>query len=134
MEPTQHWERVYQTKAASEVSWYRPHLDVSLGLITSAVPDRAARVVDVGGGEATLVDDLVAAGYAHVDVLDLSATALQVARERLGESGASVGWLHGDVTTFPGAHDAGRRAAAVRVLHVPRVSRTASGVRGTRRS
>ncbi|MEP6866045.1 MAG: class I SAM-dependent methyltransferase [Deltaproteobacteria bacterium] len=108
MDTTTHWERVYQTKRADQVSWYRQHLDVSLGLISKALADRDARIVDVGGGEATLVDDLVAAGFPHVDVLDLSEKALQVAKERLGEAGISVGWLRGDVTTYafePGRYD-----------------------------
>jgi hypothetical protein len=31
-----HWEKLYQTKQPEEVSWYRPHLDVSLKLIPPA--------------------------------------------------------------------------------------------------
>ena len=100
MDAKTHWEHVYATKSANQVSWYRPHLDVSLDLVTKAVADRDARIVDVGGGEATLVDDLLAVGYRHVDVLDLSEKALQVAKDRLGEAAASVGWLRGDVTTY----------------------------------
>ncbi|MEP6866354.1 MAG: class I SAM-dependent methyltransferase [Deltaproteobacteria bacterium] len=108
MDAKTHWERVYETKRADQVSWYRQHLDVSLGLISKALADRDALIVDVGGGEATLVDDLVAAGFPHVDVLDLSEKALQVAKERLGADGISVGWLRGDVTTYafePGRYD-----------------------------
>jgi len=96
-----HWEHVYETKSADEVSWYRQHLDVSLDLITNAVGNRDARIVDVGGGEATLVDDLLAVGYRRVDVLDISEKALRVAKDRLGEAANSVGWLCGDVTTYP---------------------------------
>lgn len=108
MDAKAHWERVYETKRADQVSWYREHLDVSLGLISKALVDRDAVIVDVGGGEATLVDDLVAADFPHVDVLDLSEKALQVAKERLGKAGMSVGWLRGDVTTYafePGRYD-----------------------------
>ncbi len=108
MDRQSHWEQVYKTKRPDQVSWYRPHLDVSLDLIRNTVVDPAARIVDVGGGEATLVDDLVVAGYRHVDVLDLSETALEVARARLGEAGGDVGWLYGDVTTYEfeaGAYD-----------------------------
>lgn len=102
-----HWERVYQTKDATKVSWYRPHLDVSLALIRRAAPDHAAHIIDVGGGEATLVDDLISAGYQHVDVLDLSATALRDASARVGATSAAR-WLCGDVTTYafePQAYD-----------------------------
>lgn len=100
MDTKTHWEQVYQTKQPTQVSWYRPHLDVSLALIEKTVPDLEARIIDCGGGEATLVDDLLAAGYQHVDVLDLSKTALDVARVRLGDAAARVRWLHGDVTTY----------------------------------
>lgn len=93
-----HWERVYRSKAVDEVSWYRPHLDVSLRLIDDAAPDRSSAIIDVGGGEATLVDDLVARGYADVTVLDISPAAIDVARTRLGPAAALVHWITGDIT------------------------------------
>ena len=100
MDPKQHWELVYRTKRPTEVSWYAPHLEASLRLIEEAAPDRDAMIIDVGGGEATLVDDLLDRGYRNVSVLDVSATALDVAKARLGERARLVVWLHGDVTTF----------------------------------
>jgi len=93
-----HWEGVYQSKATDEVSWYRPHLDVSLRIIADAAPDRASAIIDVGGGEATLVDDLVGLGYRDVTVLDLSQVAIDVAKRRLGAAAASVNWITGDIT------------------------------------
>jgi 2-polyprenyl-3-methyl-5-hydroxy-6-metoxy-1,4-benzoquinol methylase len=81
-----------------QVSWYRPHLDVSLGLIENAAPDRGSAVIDVGGGEATLVDDLVARGYRDVSVLDISQVAIEFAKTRLGPAATSVHWITGDVT------------------------------------
>lgn len=93
-----HWEDVYRSRAVDEVSWYRPHLDVSLSLIESAAPDRGSAIIDVGGGEATLVDDLVARGYGDVTVLDISQAAIDVARARLGPAAAPVHWITGDIT------------------------------------
>ena len=93
-----HWEDVYQSKAMDEVSWYRPHLDVSLSLIEDAAQDRGSAIIDVGGGEATLVDDLVTRGYGDVTVLDISQAAIDVAKARLGSSAASVHWITGDIT------------------------------------
>lgn len=98
MDPKTHWEGVYQTKQPTEVSWYSPHLAISLDLIAAAAPDRGAALIDVGGGESTLVDDLLAGGYRDVTVLDLSATALSVAKARLGGDAARVKWICGDVT------------------------------------
>jgi hypothetical protein len=57
------WEQIYGTKAPEGVSWYRPHLEISLKLIERAAPDLSASILDVGGGESTLVDDLLAHGY-----------------------------------------------------------------------
>ncbi len=97
----QHWESVYQTKAPDAVSWYRPHLDMSLALIERAAPDRNTAVLDVGGGASTLVDDLLARGYRDLSVLDISAEALHVTRERLGKAGDGVTWLTADLLDEP---------------------------------
>jgi SAM-dependent methyltransferase len=92
-----HWQRVYQTKAATEVSWYAPHLRESLRLIQEVAP-RSARIVDVGAGASTLVDDLLDLGYRNITLLDVSDAALAVARDRLGERAALVKWIASDVT------------------------------------
>lgn len=105
METDKHWETVYQNKAFDAVSWYAPHLGESLRLIEQLCPDRAAAVIDVGGGEATLVDDMLARQYTDVSVLDLSATAIDFTRQRLGERAQQAGWLVGDVT----CHDFGAK-------------------------
>jgi hypothetical protein len=63
MDAHNHWENIYSKKAPDAVSWYRPHLEKSLELIDKAAPERSASIIDVGGGESTLVDDLIARGY-----------------------------------------------------------------------
>jgi SAM-dependent methyltransferase len=92
-----HWEAVYGTKAADAVSWYAPHLNASLQYIHRAAQDKDAAIIDVGGGESTLVDDLLTAGYGKLTVLDISATALDATRQRLGPAGQSVRWIAADV-------------------------------------
>ena len=94
-----HWESIYGKKGPSDVSWYRPHLDRSLEFIDRAGLPADAEIIDVGGGASTLVDDLLARGYANVTVLDLSEAAIDQARSRLGSRAASVKWIVGDVTT-----------------------------------
>lgn len=94
----EHWERIYGTKPPEQVSWYRPHLETSLGLIERVAADRASVIIDVGGGASTLVDDLIARGYRNVAVLDISPAALEIARKRLGEVPGSAHWLQADVT------------------------------------
>lgn len=98
MTTSAHWESVYRSKRTDEVSWYRPHLEVSLDLIERAAPDRGSAIIDVGGGEATLVDDLVRRGYRDVSVLDISQVAIEMAKARIGPIGAAVRWIAGDIT------------------------------------
>lgn len=98
MDQRLHWETVYRTKAPDAVSWYAPHLDTSLALIGRSAASASSAIIDVGGGEATLVDDLLARGYGDVTVLDISAEAIRVARERLGPQGEQVRWLVADIT------------------------------------
>jgi SAM-dependent methyltransferase len=98
MDAGSHWEKIYRTKAPDAVSWYRSHLDRSIELIESAAPGRSARIIDIGGGESTLVDDLLGRGYPNLTVMDISQTALDVTRARLGEPGKGVQWVCADIT------------------------------------
>jgi len=99
MNPATHWDAIYSAKAATGVSWYRPHLDTSLALIGALGLARDARIVDVGGGASTLVDDLVAAGWSRVHVLDIAAAPIDVARQRLGARADAATWQVADITT-----------------------------------
>ncbi len=98
MDAHAHWERVYHSKAATEVSWFRRHLDLSLGLIERVAGDHSASIIDVGGGESTLVDDLIARGYRNVTVMDIAEIAIEHSKQRLGRGSDFVSWLVGDIT------------------------------------
>ncbi|MFO1268225.1 MAG: class I SAM-dependent methyltransferase [Rubrivivax sp.] len=98
MQSKEHWERVYTTKSATGVSWFQEHARQSVELIGRTGVTREARIIDVGGGASTLVDDLLDEGYANVTVLDLSESALAAVRSRLGERARRVTWIAGDVT------------------------------------
>jgi ubiquinone/menaquinone biosynthesis C-methylase UbiE len=98
MDAKRHWEKVYKAKAPEAVSWYLPHLETSLGLIERAGAGRGAAIIDVGGGESTLIDDLLLRGYGDVTVLDISQTAIDVNKARLGAAAERVRWLVADIT------------------------------------
>jgi len=93
-----HWEKVYGEKAPNAVSWYTPHLARSLEIIERAAPSHSASIIDVGGGESTLVDDLLAHGYQNITVLDVSQIAIDVTKKRLATASELVRWIAGDVT------------------------------------
>ena len=98
MESKSHWEKVYASKPATSVSWYQEHAENSLSFIHDSGVPKSAAIIDVGGGTSTLADDLLADCYSDITVLDLSATALSAARQRLGKRAAEVQWLEADVT------------------------------------
>ena len=94
----EHWEQLYQLKRPTEVSWYTPHLDASLKLLGRAGLCPESRVLDVGGGASTLVDDLLDHGITQISVLDISGQALAASQARLGDRAVQVDWIEGDVT------------------------------------
>jgi SAM-dependent methyltransferase len=94
----EHWDAIYADKRPQEVSWYRPHLDRSLDFVDIAGLSPHAAILDVGGGNSTLVDDLLERGFRNVTVLDLSTSAIAQAKARLGPRAEAVTWLVGDVT------------------------------------
>lgn len=98
MDAKTHWEKVYTTKEPEAVSWYRPHLETSLALVERAAPSRSTSIIDIGGGESTLVDDLLARGYENITVLDVSQTALEVTKMRLGLLAQQINWIIADIT------------------------------------
>lgn len=108
MQSKEHWNAVYGSKAPDAVSWYAPHLVESLAYIHRTGLPKSAAVLDVGGGESTLVDDLLDEGYGNVSVLDISRKAIEVCRERLGERALGVRWIVAnvlDVDLEPGSVD-----------------------------
>jgi 2-polyprenyl-3-methyl-5-hydroxy-6-metoxy-1,4-benzoquinol methylase len=98
MDAKTHWDMVYTQKAPDAVSWYRPHLETSLALIARAAGNKSASIMDVGGGESTLVDDLFARGFQNITVLDVSQVAIEAAKKRLGDLAERVHWLVADIT------------------------------------
>jgi 16S rRNA A1518/A1519 N6-dimethyltransferase RsmA/KsgA/DIM1 with predicted DNA glycosylase/AP lyase activity len=118
-----HWEKIYREKAPDAVSWYRAHLETSIALIEKVAPQRSASIIDVGGGESTLVDDLLARGYQNIAVLDVSQTAIDVTKRRLGQTAERVQWITGDITKAklgPCAYDVWHDRAVFHFL--PRLS------------
>ena len=97
---TRHWENIYQTKDFKDVSWYQPTPETSLEFLKKFQVPKTAKIIDVGGGDSYLVDNLLDLGYTNVTVLDISATALEKAQKRLGKKAEQVKWIVADAATF----------------------------------
>ncbi len=93
MDSKLHWEKIYTSKPATDVSWFQREARKSMEFICRVAADKDAAIVDVGGGASTLADGLLRAGFRKITVLDLSAAGLAQARERLGGNASRVTWL-----------------------------------------
>jgi SAM-dependent methyltransferase len=98
MNQSDHWNKVYDSKKAADVSWYQPSADLSRRLIMEFAPEKTARIVDMGAGASPLARELIERGYSDVTAIDFSASALAQGRERAGEAAVAVDWIVADAT------------------------------------
>jgi len=95
-----HWENVYETKNSNEVSWTQEIPETSLELIENAAADKTSKIIDIGGGDGTLIDFLLERGFESLSVLDISSKALQKAKKRLGSKAEHVQFITSDIREF----------------------------------
>lgn len=69
-----HWDEIYRSKPAGELSWTAPELGASLSLLERFAPPPAS-VVDVGAGRSPLAGALLERGWTDLTVVDISADA-----------------------------------------------------------
>jgi 2-polyprenyl-3-methyl-5-hydroxy-6-metoxy-1,4-benzoquinol methylase len=95
-----HWEKVYESRTLESFSWYQPIPEVAIHFLELFQVPRDARIIDVGGGDALFVDYLLDQGFTNITVLDISATAIERARRRLGAKAEQVEWIVSDIVDF----------------------------------
>jgi len=95
-----HWENIYSTKKLNEVGWYQPTPETSLNFIKEMKLPKTASIIDIGGGDSFLADNLLEIGYQNISVLDISKKAIERAKLRLGKKGENVKWIEAEITEF----------------------------------
>ena len=95
-----HWEKIHQLNEFSTVSWYQQVPQTSLDFLKKFNINKSAKIIDIGGGGSLFVDHLVKLGYQHLTVLDISNSAIQKAKTRLGQHAKEVNWIVRDITEF----------------------------------
>ena len=96
----EHWENIYAIKGMQEVSWFQKVPTTSLELINQVAKNKQDPIIDIGGGDGFLVDNLLALGYTDITVLDISKNAIDRAKKRLGKLAVKVKWIVADITEF----------------------------------
>jgi SAM-dependent methyltransferase len=95
-----HWENVFTDKTDNQKSWFEDYPHTSIKFIFDAGLPKDAAIIDVGGDDSKLVDALLNGSYTNVTVLDISAKAIERAKERLGNKASKVHWIVSDITDF----------------------------------
>jgi 2-polyprenyl-3-methyl-5-hydroxy-6-metoxy-1,4-benzoquinol methylase len=96
----EHWEKVFATKQETEVSWYQQKPETSINFfIENSIP-RDAKIIDIGGGDSYLIDNLLEMGYTNLFLLDISANAIERIKNRLGVKAEKVTFIVSDVIDF----------------------------------
>ncbi|MDQ6610894.1 MAG: class I SAM-dependent methyltransferase [Gemmatimonadota bacterium] len=99
MDIKSHWENVYESKESDTVSWYQAEPARALQLLREFGSGLDTSIIDVGGGDSTFVDHVVAQALGRVTVLDISAAALNRAQVRMLQDAELVKWIEADITT-----------------------------------
>ena len=95
-----HWENIYNTKELKDVSWFQVRPETSLDFFKQFNVPTTAKIIDIGGGDSLLVDHLLDLGYQDISVLDISESAIERAKIRLGQKAHNVKWIVADAATF----------------------------------
>lgn len=96
----EHWEKVFSTKQETEVSWYQQKPEISIRFFTEPQIAKDAKIIDIGGGDSYLIDNLLDLGYHNLFLLDISEHAINRIKKRLGARAEEVTFIVSDVLDF----------------------------------
>ena len=94
-----HWDAAF-AQGDENRSWFQEQATTSVAMLEGAGVDPLDPVIDVGGGSARLVDDLLGRGFRDLTVLDVAPLALALAQRRLGGRAGEVVWIPQDLLSW----------------------------------
>ncbi len=95
----EHWNKVYSKGEIKELGWYEASPKPSLDLIQKCNLNKNAKILDVGSGASTFIEQLIANCYNNIIAADISKTALDIAQNNLrDEEKKLVKWIVDDIT------------------------------------
>lgn len=93
-----HWNKTYERNDIDKLGWFEENPEPSLQLIEKCNLDKKASILNIGAGATTLVDELLKEGFENAIANDISTTALDKLKSRIGEESSKVNWIVDDVT------------------------------------
>ena len=100
MNKKEHWEKVFATKQETEVSWFQKKPETSLDFFKNNAIPKDAKIIDIGGGDSHLIDNLLEMGYINLYLLDISENAINRIKKRLGRKASQVTFIISDVLEY----------------------------------
>lgn len=100
LEKTNHWENVFTTKTDQQKSWFEKFPNTSMQIFQDLNIAKDASIIDVGAGDSRLPDALLKQHFTDITVLDISQTALDRSRKRLGEHSGKIKWVATDILNY----------------------------------
>lgn len=94
--PNEHWNAIFSAKTDPELGWYEKDASQTLKYLEKIPHKESATVFLPGAGTSVLVEELLAKGY-RIILNDISDSALQKLKERVGDNDRLT-WLHHDIS------------------------------------
>jgi len=82
----QHWNNAYTNSLEEKLGWFETDLSPTLKLIEKSGITSSARIINIGAGSTTLVDELLALKYSNIIATDLSEVALNNLENQIGKN------------------------------------------------
>lgn len=81
----EHWDKSYLNSSDEKLGWFETDLSPSLDLIAKTNLSKNMKILSVGAGITTLIDELLKQGYSNLLATDISAVALNKLKNRIGK-------------------------------------------------
>lgn len=85
-----HWNEIYTNTTENKLGWYENDLSPTLKLLFATNLSSDARILNVGVGSSTLIDELIKLGYQNLIASDISNIALENLKNRNKSSNIEV--------------------------------------------
>ena len=85
-----HWNHIYKNTPLERLGWYESNLNPTVRLIEQTQLSKGARILNVGAGTTTLIDELIKMGYYNLLATDISDVALNMLNARLGKNSIEI--------------------------------------------
>jgi len=93
-----HWNEAYLKSPIEKLGWYEENSIPTLQLIKKTNLPKDARILNVGVGASTIIDDLLQENYINLIASDLSEVSLASLKNRIGTKADKVQFIVDDLT------------------------------------